>query len=211
MTGPLASTEVIKNRPKIFVISLRHDDPRKNTSLKLVRQGLATTVRTIPKGSLVLNPLSEIPVTPEDRMLVLRAGITVIDGSWKRILRVLRATRGRPGARRLPLLRAANPINYGKPILLSSAEAVAATLYITGYKEYAHEILSVFKWGHSFFELNEKLLREYSKANHHQDIISIECRELEKTLTEKERLKECSISLIPHITSLLLRKLSKLS
>ena len=50
---------------------------------------------------------------------------------------------------------AVNPVNYGKPYKLSCAEAIAATLLLTGYAEEAVEVMNKFKWGLPFFNVNE--------------------------------------------------------
>ena len=48
--------------------------------------------------------------------------------------------------------------------MLSSIEAVAATLYITGYHDLYGKLLGLYKWMNTFHALNEELLREYSRA-----------------------------------------------
>ena len=59
---------------------------------------------------------------------------------------------------------AANPVNYSKLGKLSSAEALAGSLYILGEKQLAIDIMDKFKWGHTFLELNGNLLEDYSQA-----------------------------------------------
>ena len=65
--------------------------------------------------------------------------------------------------RLLPYLVAANPVKYGKPMELTCAEALSATLYITGYKKEAIEVLSSFNWGKEFIKINLDLLDLYKK------------------------------------------------
>ncbi|MBO3839685.1 MAG: DUF367 family protein [Candidatus Brockarchaeota archaeon] len=129
--------------------------------LVLKKQGMVkvfSKISMVPKRSIVLNPESPVILSPNDRDIALRYGITVIDTSWKSpdnsVFHILKV----PFQRRLPHLLAANPINYGVPGLLSSAEAFAAALFILGFPERAMEILSKFKWGMSFIKLNEALL-----------------------------------------------------
>ena len=53
----------------------------------------------------------------------------------------------------LPLLLAANPGNWGKPGRLTTAEALAAALYLAGRASEASEVLGAFRWGRRFFEV----------------------------------------------------------
>jgi pre-rRNA-processing protein TSR3 len=127
----------------------------------LKRHGMIKVVSRIsqvPKRSIVLNPETVTVLSPGDRDVAARHGITVIDTSWKStdnsVFHVLKA----PFQRRLPRLVAANPVNYGVPNILSSAEALAAALFILGFPEEALKILSKFKWGNSFLQLNQGLM-----------------------------------------------------
>ena len=54
----------------------------------------------------------------------------------------MKRTRLQP--RMLPLLLAANPVNWGKPGRLTTAEAMAAVLYLLGRQEQAEQILGLF-------------------------------------------------------------------
>ena len=79
----------------------------------------------------------------------------------------------------LPFLIATNPVNYGKPCILSTVEAVSATLYITRFKDEAKDILDGFKWGHTFLELNHDLLEAYSEADTSKDVVRVQNEFLE--------------------------------
>jgi len=169
----------------IYVIRLGGDDPKKSTALKLVRLGLAEKVpgpKNLPRGVVVLNPAAGRVLTPLDRGNTLKYGLVVIDTSWNKglesIVNMCRKIRGHH--RVLPILFAGNPINYAVPTKLSSAEAVAAALYIVGLKDEAHRVLSKFKWGPTFLELNRELLDEYSKAQSPEEVLRIQHRVLEK-------------------------------
>ncbi len=42
-----------------------------------------------------------------------------------------------------------------------------------GIDEQAQEILNKFKWGHTFFELNQDLLKDYSEAETEEKMVEI--------------------------------------
>ena len=76
----------------------------------------------------------------------------------------------------LPVLIAGNPVNFGKATKLSTVEALAAALYIVGYEDQAGELLSIFKWGHTFLELNHERLESYKNARHSTEIVEMQQR-----------------------------------
>ena len=69
---------------------------------------------------------------------------------------------------------AANPVNFGKPCMLSSIEALAAALYILGEKERATEVLSKVNWGVRFLEVNQEPLDLYARAKDSTEVIGIQ-------------------------------------
>ena len=111
----------------------------------------------------MLNPFSSNVIFQGDRELVEACGLVVVDCSWERVDTAFGSRL--PGlGRRLPTLLAANPTNYAKQHKLSSMEALAAALYITGFKDQAKRVLSIFKWGPTFLTLNRDPLESYSSV-----------------------------------------------
>ena len=76
----------------------------------------------------------------------------------------------------LPLLFAANSVNYGRPFKMNTAEAMAACLYIVGLKSDAEKILEPFGYGPEFIRLNFDALTAYSNCGTSNDV-----EELHKT------------------------------
>jgi pre-rRNA-processing protein TSR3 len=76
--------------------------------------------------------------------------------------------------RRLPALLAGNPTNYSKVSKLTTAEALAASLFILGCRSMSENILDKFKWGHTFFELNSEILGDYTNAVNTTEIVELE-------------------------------------
>ncbi|MEM0065681.1 MAG: DUF367 family protein [Sulfolobales archaeon] len=163
---------------KLFVLRCGSDDPRKSTALKLVRKGLAqrAQIDELPKCCVLLTVYSSKVLSPQDRELVKKCGIAVIDSSWRSDLGVMEnlSKSWRGPKRILPALIAGNPINYGRISLLSSAEAIAAALYITGFLEESLNVLSQFKWGQTFLYLNRELLESYRRASTVEELLNIQ-------------------------------------
>lgn len=160
-------------RPKLYIVDLKQCDPKKCTGHKMLRLGLASRVRLgrIPRGSVLLQPFAETVFSHEDGEKVAERGLAAIDCSWKRI-DWLSSFRGRGCENRaLPLLIAANPVNYGRPTTLSTAEALSAALYILGFEGEAKTILSKFKWGLEFLKINGKRLDAYAQSKTRREIL----------------------------------------
>ncbi len=147
-------------------------DPKRCTSRKLERLGLLVFVprpTSLPAGSVLLTPRAEKALSPADASRAERRGLSVLDVSWKRG-RFPRVPQAIPRA--LPYLLAANPVNYGKPFLLSSVEALAAALVILGRQEQARHLLSKFAWGPGFLALNDEPLRAYARARSSAEVVA---------------------------------------
>jgi pre-rRNA-processing protein TSR3 len=99
--------------------------------------------------------------------------LVALDCSWEHAEKVLlKQVKGT--SRCLPILIAGNPVNFGKATKLTTAEALAAGLYIAGFKQRAAELLSIFTWGHTFIELNLAMLEKYALALDSAEIVKIQ-------------------------------------
>ncbi len=121
----------------------------------------------------MLNPFAEVAFSPADRQRVQDFGIVALDCSWEHAQKVM-STHVKGTSRCLPILLAGNPTNYAKPTKLSTAEALAGALFIAGFRDESERLLSIFIWGHTFFELNEKVLKSYSLAIDSKDVVRMQ-------------------------------------
>lgn len=155
----------------LYLYHANQCDPKRCTGSKLLRFGLVKrrSPTELPRRSILLNPFAEQALAPDDRC----TGISALDASWahaEEVFAQLRAMKQRA----LPYLVAANPVNFGRPFKLTTAEAFAAALYILGEREQSFLVLGKFKWGHTFFELNRPLLEAYSNAKDSSEVIAIQ-------------------------------------
>lgn len=165
----------------VHALWLAQDDPKKNTAVLASKRGdlrLHKSIKTIPKKGIILEPLCGKVFGPEDHSLLneQNGALVGLDCSWAHIETsveaVMKRTRLKP--RMLPLLLAANPVNWGKPGKLTTAEAMAAVLYLLGRREQAEQILGAFRWGQRFFELNREPLDAYSDATSSEELVSLQ-------------------------------------
>jgi len=164
--------------PRVFVLQLRQDDPKKCTAAKMVKFRLAQPlfrIRQIPRRALVLNPFASEVLLNGHRDDANHFGLVAIDCSWEKVEGAF-ASRLPGRSVRLPTFLAANPVNYAKQHKLSSLEALAASLYIMGFQEKAKQLLSLFKWAPNFLSLNQNPLDAYATAKSEQEITDLEAQ-----------------------------------
>jgi pre-rRNA-processing protein TSR3 len=156
------------------------DDPDKCTARRLEREGLAALHRRdrdVPYG-IVLDPHAERALSPADAPATGVSGdrdqarVVAVDCSW---------TGADPprfdldGPRRaLPFLVAANPVNYGRPLRLTTAEALAGALAICGARSRAERLLEPFAWGEAFLDLNAEPLRRYADCPDSEAVVAVQ-------------------------------------
>ncbi len=158
----------------LFILDYRECDPKKCTARRLLDEKIAARLlheTDLGKAGIYLTPLSDKAFSPEDRPNCEDGGIRAVDCTWTEAEEKLPVY---GNARALPYLVAANPVNYGKPMQLTTVEALSAALYILAEEDQAEEILSKFNWGEQFLKLNKKPLNEYQKAENSKEIVEIQ-------------------------------------
>ncbi len=156
------------------------DDPEKCTARKLAKFDLARLHRghdETPYG-VVLNPHAEQALSPADRPAADDSALVALDCSWESAGEARFSLAG--DHRALPYLVAANPINFGRPMELTTVEALAAALVIFGEDEQAEAILSKFTWGETFLELNAEPLRRYAGCADSTEVVAVQQEYLDR-------------------------------
>ena len=167
----IKSTDHVKD-VRLYLYHANQCDPKKCSGQKLAKFNLVRRYENIgetPHGAILMDPRAKKALSREDNF---KKGILVLDCSWEHaedVFPILDRLDLQPRA--LPYLLAANPINFGRPFRLNSAEAFAAALYILGREEQARQILSKFNWGNGFFELNAEPLADYAAAKNSTQVV----------------------------------------
>ena len=173
------------------------NDAKRDSGSKLCRLGYSRKLKigqSFP--GIVLSSEAKILVSPADAELVENFGVSGINCSWNRLNEIPFGSMGKGRNQRLlPLLFAANTVNYGRPFKMNTAEALAACLYITGYKDDARQLLGPFSYGTEFLRLNNEALERYSACDSAAGVDAVQqeymrLSELKKQAKEQHKAKE---------------------
>ncbi|MFB6168191.1 MAG: DUF367 family protein [Haloferacaceae archaeon] len=170
--GHAGSTE----EPSLHVRYVGDDDPEKCTARKLAKfdlVGLHGSDRATPRG-LVLDPHAERALSPADDPQTLVA----LDCSWTSADESAFDLAGEHRA--LPYLVAANPVNFGRPMRLTTVEALAAALAILGRRGRAEALLAKFTWGETFLELNAEPVERYAACADSDEVVAVQQEYLDR-------------------------------
>ncbi|KAI5806188.1 hypothetical protein EDC01DRAFT_609591, partial [Geopyxis carbonaria] len=170
---------------------LGHCDPKRCSGKRLIKQGLIRELGIGRKfGGVVISSNGKLPVSPADNEILEEYGAAVVECSWARLEEVPFAKIGGKHERLLPYLVAANSVNYGKPIQLNCAEALAACFAICGHMDWAEQILAPFSYGEEFLRINEELLELYSECEDAEGVKRAEEMWMEKLEQEYAESRE---------------------
>ncbi|MCJ1360285.1 MAG: ribosome biogenesis protein tsr3 [Icmadophila ericetorum] len=165
--------EPLQQRPsfKAACWDLEHCDPKRCSGKRLMHFGQMRELSVGQKFSgVVISPNAKRTISPEDRELCEQHGAAVVECSWVRIKEVPWSKIGGKCERLLPYLVAANSVNYGRPWRLNCVEALAATFFILGHEDWAHEVVQHFSYGETFLEINSQLLKRYAACTNEEEV-----------------------------------------
>jgi pre-rRNA-processing protein TSR3 len=181
---------------KIVMWELNQNDKKRDTGTKLCRLGLASQMPFNKRfGGIILSPNGTKCMSPADHQIIEKHGVGVVNCSWAKLEDVPFARLKSGGDRLLPFLVAGNPTKYGQPFVLSSVEAIAAALFIAGFEEDSRTLMARFKWGESFFQLNEDALRAYSKCANADEVIEEQKRLMAEISSESRDARQAKAAL----------------
>ncbi|KAF5141789.1 hypothetical protein AAJ76_6500012660 [Vairimorpha ceranae] len=162
-------------------------DPKRCSGRKLVKTGkiVSYPIKRYFNG-IILSPNAVSVISPNDRFIIEKYGLGLIDCSWNQLEKVDFCRLPKRYNRLLPFVVASNPVNYGKAYKLNCVEALSCALYICGFKEEAYEIIKDFNYGDEFYKLNGELLERYSKCNSSDEVLEVS----KQWIDENTRMKE---------------------
>ena len=176
-----------KMNVKLMMWEFGQNDPKRDSGSKLKRLGYAGLLKIgYPFNGIVLSSEATIYVTKEDAQIISDNGIGGINCSWNRLDEIPFDKMGKGRHQRiLPRLLAANSVNYGRPFKLNTAEAMAACLYIAGFKDQAHTLLESFSYGEEFFKINADAFERFCACNNSKEAEKVQA-DIMTALDEKE-------------------------
>lgn len=163
------------------------NDAKRDSGSKLVRLGLAQKLGRSFNG-IVLSSEASVVLSASDAETVATCGVAGINCSWNRLDEVRFETLGKPRLhRKLPFLVAANPVNYGKPFKMNTAEALAAALVIVGREHDARTVLEPFSYGEEFLRINADAFAAYVGAADAPGVVAAQDAYLKAVEAERRR------------------------
>lgn len=177
-------------RTRVSLWEFGQNDAKRDSGSKLVRLGLASAQR-VGRGfnGIVLSSESSIVISPSDAEIIAKFGLAAINCSWNRLDEIPFSSVGKKRLhRKLPFLVAANPVNYGRPFKLNTAEALAAALVIVNAGDDPHILLEPFQYGLEFLRLNADVLQAYAAANNVDGVVAAETAFLQSMQKSRRQL-----------------------
>ena len=185
--------------PTLRMWEARETDSRRDTGSKLKRAGeLSVLSPSANFSGIALLPSASVALSPSDAPIIARQGVCALNCSWQGELlnstsRLQSIFRRAKVPRSLPWLVATNDTKYGQPSILSTAEALAATLSICGFDDAAHRLLSRFRWGPEFWKVNREYLNRYRQCSSSAEVVAAQEDALAQARAEQAERKQQSI------------------